>query len=145
MPKAPADVDLLQQIDSRLGPLVDERLQARWPSLIEPLLADLRRDLHERLLAETRRLLETRIAETRTALEALLVSEQTAAQARLDTITSELQSVNRLAEEPLPDLVTIADGVVEQVRANQARVYLGILAAALSGVLAAALVYILLR
>ena len=217
VPKAPAAVDLLRQIDSRLGPLVEERLQARWPTLIEPLLADLKRDLHERLLAETRQLIETRIVETRAALEALLVSERMATQARQDTITSELQSVNRLAEETLPDLVKveveseraqimdlveqylrefappaagarepqrepagdrpaaldagiaakaqevarrtandavaaalnrtqqIADGVVEQVRASQVKVYVGILAAAMSGVLAAALVYLLLR
>ena len=214
--KAPAAPELLQQIDSRLGGLVDERLQARWVSLVEPLLADLRRDLRERLLAEARQLIETRTGETRAALEATLVSERSATQTRLDASNSELQStINRLTEETLPDLVKLevegeraqmmdlveqylreftppaaaarepqpdpardhpaaldagtaakaqeaarraandavaaalnrtqqmADAMVEQVRKSQVRVYIGILAAALTGVMAAALVYIL--
>ncbi|HYN76492.1 MAG TPA: response regulator [Lamprocystis sp. (in: g-proteobacteria)] len=137
-PQATAAVapDLLQQFEGRLDGLVDERLQAHWPKLIEPLLADLKRDLHERLLAEARQLIETRIGETRASFEAATTAkaQEAARRAANEAVTAALKSSR-------PG----ADVVVEPVRASQIRLNMGIVAAGLSGLLAATLVYFLVR
>lgn len=100
--------DWQRQIELRITGLVDERLEARLSNLIAPLLADLNRDVRERLLVEAQQLISVQIAETRAAIEAQLTTDREATWARFETITSELDSAaGRLVAETLPDLVNV--------------------------------------
>lgn len=85
-------------IDGQITARLDRRLDQRIEASINALLGDLRRDLTERLMSETRSLLDTRLAEERRAREA---SGPSVDHSALDALTA------RLTTETLPDLVKI--------------------------------------
>ncbi len=82
------------QINTRLDRRLDERVEAR----INAVLDDLRRDLTERLMSETRRLLDAHLDEERRAREAATPAVD---QRDLDALA------DRLTGETLPDLMKI--------------------------------------
>lgn len=79
------NAELLRLFEARALTLVEERIDARLTSLIEPLLQDLERSLSERLLASTRQQIESQIesqiAEARERHAQRLASEQQTAEA----------------------------------------------------------------
>jgi CheY-like chemotaxis protein len=88
---------------------VDERIEMRLATLLSPLLDDLRRDIGERLLADTRALIEPRLAEIRHQLEAKLADERKSRDsARSANEIKELESIaTRLVEGTLSTAVKV--------------------------------------
>jgi CheY-like chemotaxis protein len=105
IPSGLAEAEVLRLIGER----VDERIELRLAGLLAPLLEDLRRDLSERVLAETRALVESRLTETRHQLEAKLADERKAREAgRSAKDIKELEGLTaRLVESTLPHIVKV--------------------------------------
>ena len=100
--------ELLQLIEARAVRLIEERIEARLTSLIEPLLQDLERSLSERLRASTQQLIESQIVEVRELFEQRLTSERQATEAtQAGRLSADLESATgRQVAEPLPRLHT---------------------------------------
>ena len=88
---------------------VDERIEMRLATLLAPLLDDLRRDIGERLLADTQALIEPRLAEIRHQLEAKLADERKSRDsARSANEVKELESIaTRLVAGTLSTVVKV--------------------------------------
>lgn len=105
IPTGLAEAEVLRLIEER----VDERLELRLAGLLAPLLEDLRRDLSERVLADTRVLIDSRLSETRHELESKLTDVRTAREAaRSASDLKELEDLTaRVVHTELPGMVKV--------------------------------------
>jgi CheY-like chemotaxis protein len=105
IPAGPTETETLRLIAER----VDERIEMRLAALMAPLLDDLRRDIGEHVLADTRALIEPRLAETRHQVEAKLADERRSRDsARSANDIKELEAIaTRLVEGALSTVVKV--------------------------------------
>jgi CheY-like chemotaxis protein len=100
-------------LEPELVRLIEHRIDACMTGVIEPLLQDLERNLSDRLLATTRKLIqsqaELQAAETKDLIQARLADERQAAQRGYsEAITTQCQSaVGRLIGETLAEQVRL--------------------------------------
>ncbi len=108
-----------------LEALVDERIEARLAALIEPMVRDLKQDLLERLLAESRQLMASQRPALGPAAENWSDAQPTAPRAG--------------------PLTTGLDPAGPELPPSQTWLYLGLAGAVLTGVLGATTLYLVMR
>ena len=108
-PTVPNESDLQQIIDQRIAAQVDDRLDQRIETGVTALLADLRRDIGERIMADVRQLVDERIRQLRDDIEGRLQAARQAQEAQRPAVddASLHAAIDRLSHETLPDLVKI--------------------------------------
>ncbi|WP_295384387.1 response regulator [uncultured Thiodictyon sp.] len=114
LPAAPKSVPQRPlSLDPELVQLIEKRIDACMTGMIEPLMQELERNLSERLLATTRKLIqsqtELQAAETRELIESRLAAERPAAKrAYTEAIATQCQaSIGQLIGETVSEKVRI--------------------------------------
>jgi CheY-like chemotaxis protein len=108
-PAGLSEADVARLVEERVAAQVDARVEKRLGALLGAAVEDLRRDLEDRVLAETRALLESRLAEVRHEIEAKLADERLARDSsRNARDLQELEEVaSRFVDQALPTIVKI--------------------------------------